>query len=314
MNPEGNGAIISFHLVKLHAGLPRVFLQETHPLKPIRVLQRAAELLRALEKRPGSSLAELHADTAIPKPTLLRLLATLETERMVWRAMADGRYRARVSLDRPVLVDHKQLQLAERAAAHLTLLRRRVVWPSDLTVRQGHVMKLIETSRRESSLALHRDAIGFRIDMLVSAVGRAYLAFCPEAERERILAHLRRHPARYPNASVLEGRAIERVLAQTRERGYGVRDLRFGGLGWVSDEEDDRLAAIAVPVMSGTAVLACINIVWPRRFDTEAETARRYLALLQRTAVDIAAAAADGPPVPVKRRRAPRPAPGASPS
>ena len=277
-------------------------------MKPIRVLQRAAELLRALEKRPGSSLAELHADTGIPKPTLLRLLGTLEAERMVWRAMADGRYRARVSLERPVLADHKHLQLAERAAAHLTVLRRRVVWPSDLTVRQGYGMKLIETSRRESSLAMHRDAIGFRIDMLVSAVGRAYLAFCPEAERERILAHLRRHPARYPNASVLEGRAVERVLAQTRERGYGVRDLRFGGLGWVSDEADDRLAAIAVPVMAGTAVLACINIVWPRRFNTESETAGRYLALLQKAATDIAAEAAAGPQVPLKPRRAPRPA------
>ena len=65
----------------------------------MRVLQRAAELLRALEARPGSSLAELHADTRIPKPTLLRLLGTLEAERMVWRAMADGRYRARASLE-----------------------------------------------------------------------------------------------------------------------------------------------------------------------------------------------------------------------
>jgi len=271
-------------------------------MKPIRVLQRAAELLRALEARPGSSLAELHADTRIPKPTLLRLLGTLEAERMVWRAMADGRYRARVSLERPVLADHKHLRLAERAAEHLTALRRRVVWPSDLTVRQGFYMKLIETSRRESSLAMHRDSIGFRIDMIVSAVGRAYLAFCPEPERERILAHLRKHPGRYPNGGMLDARAVERALAQTRERGYGVRDPRFGGLGWMSEEDDDRLAAIAVPVMSGGTVLACINIVWPRRFNTEAETARRYLAVLQRTAADIAAAASEAAATPARRR------------
>jgi len=210
----------------------------------------------------------------------------------VSRAMADGRYRARVSIARPARADHKHLHLAEVAAPHLTTLRRRVVWPSDLTVRQGWYMKLIETSRRESSLAMHSDSIGFRVDMLVSAVGRSYLAFCPAPERERILSHLRSHPERYPNSALLDARAVQRVLNQTRERGYGVRDLRFGGLGWLSKEDDDRLAAIAVPVMAGARVLACVIIVWPRRFNTEAEIARRYLPELQRAATEIAAAAA----------------------
>lgn len=263
-------------------------------MKPIRVLQRAAEVLRCLESNPGSALADLHARTRIPKPTLLRLLATLEQERLVSRAMADGRYRARVSIARPARADHRHLQLAEAAAPHLTMLRRRVVWPSDLTVRQGYYMKLIETSRRESSLAMHSDAIGFRVDMLVSAVGRSYLAYCPAPERERILAYLRDHPERYPHGAMLEARAVQRVLAQTRERGYGVRDSRFGGLGWLSQEDDDRLAAIAVPVMAGTRVLACVNIVWPRRFSTEAEIARRYLPELQRAAAAIAASATAG--------------------
>lgn len=277
------------------AGLPRAPSPDL-PMKPIRVLQRAADVLRALEARPGSALGELHAATGIPKPTLLRLLGTLEAERMVWRAMADGRYRSRVSLGRPMPSEHKHFRLLEVAAPHLTALRRRVVWPSDLTVREGHAMKLIETSRRESSLAMHRDAIGFRIDMLVSAVGRAYLAFCPAAERDRILAHLRADAAkkrdRYPHVALLEPRTVERTLAQTRERGYGVRDLRFGGLGWRSEEDDDRLAAIAVPITTGRKVLACINIVWPRRYDTEAAIARRYLPELRKTAAAIAAGVA----------------------
>lgn len=269
-------------------------------MKPIRVLQRAASVLRALEAHPGSGLSDLHVDTGIPKPTLLRLLATLENERMVWRAMADGSYRARVSIGRPVLADHKHLHLAGVAAPHLTALRRRVVWPSDLTVRCGCFMKLIETSRRESSLAMHRDSIGFRIDMIVSAVGRSYLAFCPESERESILTRLRRHPESYAHRALLEARTMHRVLAQTRARGYGVRDPRFGGLGWISDEDDDQLAAIAVPVIADRKVLACINIVWPRRFNTEGDIARRYLGELQRTAADVATAAV----LPAKRRAA----------
>jgi len=256
-------------------------------MKPIRVLQRAAEVLRCLEAHPGSALADLHAKTGIPKATLLRLLATLEKEGMVSRAMADARYRTRVSISRPSRVDHRQLLLAEAASAHLTALRRHVIWPSDLTVRQGFQMKLIETSRRESSLALHRDSIGFRIDILVSAVGRSYLAFCPEEERDRVLSHLYAHPQRYPSGGVLSRRDLQKVLVQTRERGYATRDSRFGGLGWLSEQSDDQLAAIAVPVMARSKVLACINIVWPRRLHTEVDIARRYLTELQRSAAAI---------------------------
>jgi len=264
-------------------------------MKPIRVLQRAAEVLRCLEAQPGSALADLYAKTAIPKPTLLRLLATLEREGMVTRAMADGRYRTRVSISRPSRADHRHLLLAEAAAPHLSALRRRVVWPSDLTVRQRHHMKLIETSRRESSLGLHRDSIGFRVDLLVSAVGRAYLAFCPESERERLLSHLYAHPQRYPSAGVLSRRDMQRVLVQTRERGYAIRDARFGGLGWLSEQDDDQLAAIAVPVVSHSRVLACVNIVWPRRLHAEADVAKKYLADLSLCASSIALSFASQP-------------------
>jgi len=259
-------------------------------MKLIRVLQRAAEVLRCLESKPGSALADLHQQTGIPKPTLLRLLATLEHERLVARAMADGRYRSKVSMFKTSRADQRHIRLAELASPHLSALRRQVVWPSDLTVRQGYHMKLIETSRRESSLALHRDAIGFKVDILVSAVGRSYLAFCPELERERILAHLEAHPERYTRGARLNRQDLQRVLAQTRERGYGVRDSRFGGLGWLSEQNDDRLAAIAVPILSGPKVLACLTIVWPRRLHSEADIARRYLQALQHSAAAIAAA------------------------
>ena len=269
-------------------------------VKAIRVLQRAAEVLRSLERRPGSALAELHADTGMPKPTLLRILATLEGERMVRRAMADGSYHSRVSFLRPARADQKLLDLADAAAPHLVALRRNVVWPSDIGVRRGYYMRLIESSRRVSSLAMHRDGVGFRIDMAVSAVGRAYLAFCPEAERIRLVEHMRAHPARYPGSAAIDDARMKRVITETRARGYAVRDSAFGGLGWLADEEDDKLAAIAVPVMSGTAVLACLNLVWPRRLQTEAQVARRYLGELQRTAAAIAADAA-GAAAPARR-------------
>ncbi len=46
-------------------------------MKTINALERGLDVLRKLNERHGQSLAELHAATGIPKPSLLRILDTL---------------------------------------------------------------------------------------------------------------------------------------------------------------------------------------------------------------------------------------------
>jgi DNA-binding transcriptional LysR family regulator len=77
------------------------------------------EVLRSLDERRGQSLAELHAATGIPKPSLLRILDTLEASGFAWRAIGDGRYRRRFALIlRPSLAD-ELLAIGEIAAPFL---------------------------------------------------------------------------------------------------------------------------------------------------------------------------------------------------
>ncbi len=275
----------------------------------IRVVERAVAVIRALDGTAGLSLAELKACTGLPKATLSRLLATLEAQAVVWRALGDGRYRNRVSF-RPITpAQHLHSRLAEAAAPHLEALQRKVVWPSDLTVRHRYWMELVETSRARSGLALNRDRLGHRIDMLLSAVGRAYLAFCPDEEREEILGRLRAHPEDRVNPGRFNLSAVRRTLAETRKRSYGTRDPSFGGSAKSIREVDDKLAAIAVPITSARRVLGCINIVWPRRLMREREVARRHLTDLARTAERIARAAEEAG-IATSRRKEPAGASG----
>ena len=62
-------------------------------VKSIRALARGLDVLKALQERPATSLHDLHGDTGLSKPTLLRILRTLEEAGMVHRAIGDGRYR-----------------------------------------------------------------------------------------------------------------------------------------------------------------------------------------------------------------------------
>ena len=51
--------------------------------RPINVVVRSLQILRALNLQPVSTLDALHKHTAIPKPTIVRILQTLKAEGLV---------------------------------------------------------------------------------------------------------------------------------------------------------------------------------------------------------------------------------------
>ena len=59
----------------------------------IRGLERGIQVLRVLQSRSISSLHDIHLATRISKPSLLRILSTLERTGLVSRRLADGHYR-----------------------------------------------------------------------------------------------------------------------------------------------------------------------------------------------------------------------------
>lgn len=264
-------------------------------MKTIRVISRAVAVLRTLEQSPGQSLASLSAATQLPKASLLRVLASLELEGLVWRAIGDGLYRNRVSISKLSASHMTHYRLAELAAPVLQDLQRRVVWPSDLALRQDYAMEMVETSRRVSSLSLVREELGFRVDMLMSAVGRSYLAFCPEEESREIIEHLRAHPEDCVNAQRVTVAGAQRMLEETRLQGYGTRDVRYGGSDQSLKAFDDGLSAVAVPILGEQGrVLGCVTIVWLKRFQLEREILRTHLPQLRLAASAIAAAWGQG--------------------
>ena len=260
-------------------------------MKTINALERGLDVLRKLNERHGQSLAELHAATGIPKPSLLRILDTLEASGFAWRAIGDGRYRRRFALIlRPSIAD-ELLAIGEIAAPFLENLRRTVIWPSDVLVFRDFRMELVETSRRQSTLGVAMYPLGYRVEMFLSAPGRAWLAFCSDAEREAVLADAALHPPMLQRSRDLLRGGLAAILDETRRLGYASRDPLFGG---ADDKDisviDDRLDAIAVPLMAGGRVLATMNLVWPRKYRLKEQIVREHLADLQETAASIAAA------------------------
>lgn len=264
-------------------------------VKTIAALDKGLTVLDTVRETEGVSLHELHLRTGLPKATLLRVLATLERRELIWRRIGDGLF-CPGSTGRPAQPLSGAIdRLAQCAAPELDRLQASILWPSDLAVRRGNAMMLCETNRAQSYFMIRRDQIGFRVNMLRSAVGRAYLAFCPDKERQQIVAALRRS-TRPGDALAHRQTELEAMLEHTRRAGYGVRDETFG-----SDydkrraELDDRLEALAVPITNGGPVFGCISIVWIRGIRTVSQIATQHLDALRRTSSDIARRMEDDP-------------------
>ena len=246
----------------------------------IRSLERGVTVLRFIGQRAASSLADIHKGTGLPKPTLLRILNTLEETGMIWRGMGDGFYR--ISTDPADVLPREQL-IAERRADErvqkiLEELTLSTGWPSDYAVCDGYWMVPRRTTRAMSKKFAFRDVLRRRIAIMPSALGRAYLGFCPPRECNRILQNLRGR-GDPENSTVYRDETVRAIIGDVRRLGYGVREPGYGDLS----------AAIAVPIADGDTVLACANLVWRPGEISLDEFVAKHLDDLRRTADRIGA-------------------------
>ena len=263
-----------------------------YKVKPIQSLARGLEVLAALQEMRAASLNDLHKVTGIPKSTLTRILYTLHGQQLVWQRLADGAFLPSHSLQERIRMDDADW-LGEIASPVLAQLCEKVQWPSILSVPRLDYMEVLETnSRRAYFDEVEPRPVRFRANMLRSASGRAYLAFCPDTEREAVLARLRARPV--PGHELAhDPEAIRRIVQITRQRGYSVRAADFGGdYARPRAEVDDGRNSIAVPIRANGQVLGSVNLTWRMSVLTTAQVTQRHLAELRAAAAGIARRAA----------------------
>lgn len=264
-----------------------------HNVKSIRSLARGLEVLQHLQGAGALTLAQLHCATQIPKASLLRILKTLAEQGMIWQRMADDAWAPSWSLAELAGRMDREQALVEVASPVLEQLSARLRWPSVLAVPRLTHMEVIETN---ASRAYFDDIplgpIGFRIPILRSASGRAWLAACGAVEREAVLAALRRsaHPG---DRMARDPEFVARLLAEVGDAGYALRAPDFGGAFDVGRAEtDDGRESLGVALVIGGQApgLApgAINITWSRRALKRAQAVARFAGPVRQAAQAIA--------------------------
>lgn len=259
----------------------------THAVKSITALSQGVLVLQRLHATGALTLADLHRQTGTPKATLLRILKTLGESGAVWQRMVDGAWVPSFSLADMAGRMDREHELVEVASPVLADLTARVEWPSVLAV--PHLMTHMEVLETNAARAdfdrIPLGPVGFQVNMLRSASGRAFIAFCEAPVREAILETLRRSDRKGDRLARLPER-VAAIRAETRAPCFGLRDPDFGGhFDEGRSTHDDGRESLALPIRLGLHVPATLNITWTRR----ALPPARALALLVPRAREVAA-------------------------
>ncbi|PJG54037.1 transcriptional regulator [Bradyrhizobium forestalis] len=240
----------------------------------VRAFKRGLDVLQEVNRSGGIRAGDVARALDLPRPTVYRLLETLEELGYVARSASDDRFRVtRRALSLGDGYD-PGVVICQAAAPYLTELSKTLVWPVDLSTYENAAMVVQETTHSRSPLSIDRGMIGKRLPMLRTSAGRAYLAACPARERDLIVNHLRRIDEADDRPFLDEGR-FNRMIEETAARGYAIRS---------EGEYNPKTASIAVPIVRHGAVFGCISIIWIRSALGIEEAVAQFVSQLQETA------------------------------
>lgn len=189
--------------------------------KAVQSVEKALQVLEHLNLRPISRVRDLAQATGLPRPTLVRMLQTLES--MGYIRQVD-RLSGYCVTDRVLSLSagHHGLPAAlERLAARADQLTRDFLWPASIATLDGDAMIVRYSTIPDSPLAHIHSTINRRLSLIRRAHGRAYLAHCLPEERSYLLDLIERLPSTAPD---FDRNSIELLLGAIRENGFARRD------------------------------------------------------------------------------------------
>jgi IclR family mhp operon transcriptional activator len=138
------------------------------------------------------------------------------------------------------------IEIARPLAIGLT---RQIKWPIGLGVIDGDAIEILYWTGTISPLVHTNTVLGKRPDLLRSAMGRAYMAFCEEAERERHISRMRESsPTEF---GAREETVFRHRLDRIRRAGYALRDPQTEPL---------RMTTFGVPILEKEKIAAVMSV------------------------------------------------------
>lgn len=245
----------------------------------IRSIERGLAVLLELNQQPINTIAQLHARTGLPKPTLVRILKTLEEAGYAENDSRQGGYQVSAMVTSLSSGYHKSPLVVEAGRAWALAITRKHKWPIAIALPDYDSMVVRFSTVPDSPVSPFHSTVNRRLQMLTRGLGLAYVAFIEAEEFDLILDVLAKSDDPEDGLSHHPDE-IRRMLAHIRKVGYATRS---------SMVEPRNSNTIAVPIISQEGrVLASLGLTYFKSaFASELEACERYAPILQSAAVAI---------------------------
>ncbi|GAA0298753.1 HTH-type transcriptional regulator BhcR [Rhodovulum strictum] len=263
-------------------GRPRAFHDKTDQ-NTIQSLDRAMSLLRALAKTNGLTLSELADRTGQSAATVYRVLVTLQGHEIVEFEEGAQRWHVGAGAFRIGSGFLRRANVAERSRGAMQALMRATGETANLGIEnRDEVLFLTQVETHEAIRAFFPP--GTRSPMHVSGIGKALLAYYPEARVAAIVAE--KGLTGFTSLSITSEASLGRDLARTRERGFAIDD----------QERAEGMRCVAAPVFNAYGEpVAGLSVSGPA-FRMTLSEATRIGQEVRRAADSVTAAIGGTPP------------------
>jgi len=245
----------------------------------VRAVERAMQILQELNLQPYTSIARLHARTSLPKPTLVRILKTLEEAGYVENDQRLGGYQVTAQVSSLSSGFHKEPMVVEAGRAWAIAVTRKHQWPVSISLLDRDAVVVRFSTVPDSSMSPFHATVNMRLPLITRGMGLAYFAFTQPEEFELIVDMLRN--SKDPeNAMAHHPRELMRLVNHVREVGYATRARHV---------EPTNSNTIAVPILNADGrVMASLGLTYfSSAFKSQAEACDRYAPILKSAASEI---------------------------
>lgn len=239
---------------------------------PVRSICRSIAVLQCINRNGEVSIMELSRLTALPYPTVFRIMQTLLHEGLIECEAARKRYRATCKVESLAAGYREDGALLAAAQEPLVRLTRSYDWPVTLSSAVGTSIVVRSCTHDISPLIFSPYYRGDIFPLLECAPGHVQLAFTDDASRESLLKALE---TEYRHSVALQMFRSGRLTRRIQEDGFAAVDRT------THTKDPGKTSSISVPVPLAGGRLAHLSINFFSSSLSTHEAAERYVPALQ---------------------------------
>jgi IclR family mhp operon transcriptional activator len=218
--------------------------------KPVRALERGLAVLQAVNVRDGLKTHEIASVVGLSRPTVFRLLETLQARGFVLQSHSSGTWHPTLECNLLSSGYRDKAWVGQIAMPEMIALTQNILWPVDLVTYDGDAMLVRESTHKISPFSFDYGIVGQRMPILQTSGGHSWLAFCPDPERE-VIFEILRDSERPEDTLIHDSFMIAQILERSRRAGYGIRSEGFR----------DHTHSISAPIYKDDALRATLTVI-----------------------------------------------------